>query len=76
MITFFADDYPVDYMDSVEALLLAANAGFQVAEVPTSMRPRAGGVPSTRNFKLLYHFVRLVVVMISTAPLRRRKHRR
>lgn len=74
MIAYFAGDYPVDYLgDTVEAILIAANAGFHVAEVPVSMRPRSGGVASTRNIKLLYHFVRLVVVMISTAPLRRRR---
>jgi glycosyltransferase involved in cell wall biosynthesis len=74
MIEFFARDYPVEYLgDSVEAILIAGYGGFEVTEVGVSMRPRAGGLASTRNFKLLYHFVRLVVVMISTARFRRRK---
>jgi len=74
IIEFFATNYPVEYLgDTVEAILIASYAGFKVAEVPVSMRPRAGGVASTRNLKLLYHVARLVVVMISTVPLRRRR---
>ncbi len=77
MIEFFATNYPVEYLgDTVEAILIASYGGFSVVEVPVSMRPRAGGVPSTRNVKLLYHFVRLIVVMVSTAPVRWRKGRR
>ena len=46
MLEFFADSYPVEYMDSVEALVLACNAGFRVEEVPVNMRGRTGGAPS------------------------------
>ena len=72
MIEAFAESYPSDYMDSVEALLLALRGGFTVVEVPVSMRPRAGGQPSTRNLRLAYHMVRLVVVMVSSASPRPR----
>lgn len=76
MIEYFSQDYPVEYLgDSVEAILIAVYAGYDIIEVPVSMRPRAAGVASTRNFKLLYHFVRLVVVMVSTAPFRWRRKR-
>jgi len=67
MIVAFADSYPSDYLDSVEALLLALRGGFTVVEVPVAMRVRAGGRPSTRNIRLAYHMVRLVVVMVSSA---------
>ena len=49
MLVFFADHYPVEYMDSVEALVIAVNAGFDVREVPAGMSGRIGGAPSTRD---------------------------
>lgn len=72
VLEFFAGTYPLDYMDSVEALILACRAGFTVAEVPTRMRTRAAGTPSNRSVRLLYHYVRLLVVMASSASLRSR----
>jgi len=65
VVAFFADTYPAEYMDSVEALLIALRAGFSVVEVPVTMRPRQAGSPSHRNLRLAYHFVRLGVVMVS-----------
>jgi glycosyltransferase involved in cell wall biosynthesis len=49
MLAFLADHYPVEYMDSVEALVMATNAGFDVREVPAGMLGRIGGAPSTRG---------------------------
>ena len=63
MLEYFAVTYPVEYMDSVEALVLACNAGFRVEEVAVNMRGRTGGAPSTRRLKLVYYYVRLVVVL-------------
>ena len=77
VIEFFARAYPVEYMDSVEALLLACYAGFRVAEVPARMRQRSAGRPSNRSLRLAYHYVRLIVVMVSMAsPRSRRLHQR
>ena len=70
MLELFATDYPVEYMDSVEALLLAVRHGFTVIEVPVRMRERRGGRPSNRNLRLAYHFVRVLIVL--TAGLGRR----
>ena len=42
MLEYFAVTYPVEYMDSVEALVLACNAGFRVEEVAVNMRGRTG----------------------------------
>lgn len=73
-LELFAAQYPVDYLaDSVEALLMACSAGLQVAEVPVHMRVRAAGVPSTRSFKLVYHYLRVLVVMSASAPRRTRR---
>jgi glycosyltransferase involved in cell wall biosynthesis len=62
----FAVDYPIEYMDSVEALVLACRAGYDVREVPTVMRERAGGQASNRRFRLAYHYVRVLVVLASS----------
>jgi glycosyltransferase involved in cell wall biosynthesis len=74
MLVFFADHYPVEYMDSVEALVIAVNAGFDVREVPAGMFGRTGGAPSTRGWRLAYYYVRLIVVLLTsyTRPTRRR----
>ena len=71
MIDFFSETYPSEYMDSVEALLLALREGFTVVEVPVTMRERQAGRPSHRNLRLAYHFVRLAIVMVSGATRRR-----
>lgn len=70
-IELFARTYPAEYMDSVEALLLGAHAGLSIEEVPTPMRARTAGMPSTRTWKLVYHYVRVLLVMATTATLRR-----
>ena len=71
MLAFYATHYPTEYMDSPEALLLACEAGFEVVEVPVQMRERAGGSPSTRNVKLVYHYLRVLVTMVGRAHFRR-----
>jgi glycosyltransferase involved in cell wall biosynthesis len=71
-LALFADQYPVDFLsDSVEALLAALAAGLNVVEVPVRMNERAGGVPSTKSLKLVYHYLRLLVVMTAIAPRKR-----
>jgi glycosyltransferase involved in cell wall biosynthesis len=76
MLEYFARNYPVEYMDSVEALVQACNAGFRVEEVPANMRGRTGGAPSTRNFKLVYYYVRLLIVLLASTTSRGQRARR
>ncbi len=76
MLEYFAKNYPVEYMDSVEALVQACNAGFRVDEVPANMRGRTGGAPSTRNFKLVYYYVRLLIVLLASTTSRGQRARR
>jgi hypothetical protein len=64
VLEFFARTYPVEYMESVEALLQASYAGFRVVEVPVAMYEREGGKPSTVRLKLVYHYVRLLVMLL------------
>ena len=70
VIDLFAMNYPVDYLENVEALLLAHRAGFDVAEVATAMHPRAAGTASTRRLRLAYHYVRLLLILMSTVQRR------
>jgi glycosyltransferase involved in cell wall biosynthesis len=71
MLQFFAANYPAEYMESVEALFIACSEGFDVREVATHMRGRAAGAPSNRRFRLVYHFLRLYVVLLASAGRRR-----
>lgn len=71
VLEFFARTYPHEYMESVEALMLALTAGFRVEEVPVKMTSRAAGEPSNRRLKLLYHYLRLLLVITVTARKRR-----
>ena len=65
VLQLFASEYPVEYMDSVEALILATGRGFRVVEVPVSMGDRRAGQPSNRNLRLVYHFVRVLIVLLA-----------
>ena len=72
VLSFFATNYPSEYMESVESLVLATFEGFDVVEVPVDMRPRAAGAPSSRRLKLAYHYLRLLLVLGTAASHRRR----
>ncbi len=65
VLHYFAGSYPVEFMDSTESLLLACKAGYRVTEVPTRIRKRSAGQPSTRHMRLVYHYLRLLVVIVS-----------
>jgi len=72
MLEFFGLHYPVEYMESVEALILAHGAGFRVVETPVSMGEREAGTASNRGLRLAYHFCRVLVVMaVSKGAMRR-----
>ena len=58
-------------MESVESLILATFEGFTVVEVPVDMRQRAAGEASSRRLKLAYHYLRLLLVLGSSASRRR-----
>lgn len=71
VLSFFAREYPSEYMESVESLVLATYEGFDVVEVPVNMRQRAAGDASSRRFRLAYHYLRLLVVLGASASRRR-----
>ena len=68
VLEFFASEYPMEYMESVEALVLAVRHGFTVREVPVTMRDRAAGTASNRSIRLAYHFIRLLIVLVAGGP--------
>ena len=71
VLEYFAHTYPSEYMESVEALLAASYEGFKIVEVPIEMHQRAGGEASNRSLKLAYHYVRVIVTMLTKASRRR-----
>ncbi len=76
LIAYFAETYPCEYLETSEALLLACHNGFRIVEVPVHIHERTGGVPSNRNHKLVYHYMRALVSMLGSTPIRRRQPRR
>ncbi len=71
-LDLFARDYPLDYLsDTVEALLIAADAGLRVVEVDVVMHNRQGGRPSANRLSSAFHLTRLLLV-IFLHSLRRR----
>lgn len=71
VLAFFSRQYPSEYMESVESLVLATYEGFHVVEVPVDMRQRVAGEASARRFRLAYHYLRLLVVLGASASRRR-----
>jgi len=71
-LELFAREYPLDYLsDTVEALLLAADAGLRVIEVDVVMHTRQGGRPSANRMSSAFHLSRLLLVIVLHS-LRRR----
>jgi glycosyltransferase involved in cell wall biosynthesis len=61
-IAAFAANYPLDYLsDTVEALLLAVQAGLRVDQVPVAMQQRGGGQPSQSYGHLVASAARAVL---------------
>lgn len=74
LVRQFSTSYPREFLsDTVEALLMASYDGYRIAEVPVQMRHRQGGQPSHRSFRLGYHYIRVLVVMVLTMSTRGRR---
>ena len=64
-VALFAEDYPAEYLgDTIEALVIASRSGLVIRQVPVSMRPRAGGVPSHNPFKSAAYLGRAGLALI------------
>lgn len=70
-VDLFARHYPTMYLsDTVEALLMAADAGLNVEVVPVKMHQRQGGEPSSKRIKSMVHLSRVWIVIL-LHPVRR-----
>lgn len=64
-IELFAQSYPADYLsDTVESLIIAADAGGRVHQVPVTMRPRLAGSPSQSPLRAGLYLVRVMTVLV------------
>lgn len=61
----FAQNYPSEYMDSYEALVVSARAGYRVREVATEMNQRQGGTASHRPLRAAAFTLRVLLGGIS-----------
>ena len=50
--------------DINHAVIITKN-GFKISEIPVQMRERSAGQPSNRNFRLVYYFLRLLIVLLA-----------
>lgn len=63
----FAQDYPSEYLgDTVEALVIAHQAGLMVCEVPVTMRERLAGEPSHGPLRSAVFLARALLAMLVT----------
>jgi glycosyltransferase involved in cell wall biosynthesis len=63
-VALFAEHYPAEYLgDTIEALVIAARSGLTVRQVPVSMRPRSGGVPSHNPLKSAIYLGRAALAL-------------
>ena len=74
-VELFARTYPADYLaDTVESLVIAAEAGGVVMQVPVAMRSRLGGTPSQSPLRAAVYLTR-VIFMLALAIFRRRSEK-
>ncbi|MEI8051043.1 MAG: glycosyltransferase family 2 protein [Actinomycetes bacterium] len=75
-IVLFADCYPADYLaDTVESLVILADAGGRVQQVPVTMRAREAGAPSQSTLRAAEYLAR-VTLFLGLSAFRRRSSER
>lgn len=63
-VALFARLYPAEYLgDTVEALVIASRSGLTIKQIPVSMRPRAGGVPSQNPIRSAAYLGRALMAL-------------
>ncbi|NLF39236.1 glycosyltransferase family 2 protein [bacterium] len=73
-IGLLAREYPHDYPEP-EAVILMGRNGLRIAEVPVSMRERAGGASSIRGVRAAYYMVKVLIALFVTVTRAARKER-
>jgi glycosyltransferase involved in cell wall biosynthesis len=67
-IAILAHHYPAEYLgDTIESLVIAHRAGLVIAEIPVTMRPRVGGVPSQSPLRAALYLSRSLLVLLLAA---------
>lgn len=56
----FAREYPMDYMDSYEALIASGRANYRVVETFTPMKERSSGVASNGAVRAAFHTLKVL----------------
>jgi glycosyltransferase involved in cell wall biosynthesis len=63
-VEIFAKSYPADYLsDTIESLMIVADAGGRVHQVPVTMRPRLAGSPSQSPGRAALYLLRVMLVL-------------
>ena len=64
-VALFARHYPAEFLgDTIETIVIAARTGLSVRQVPVSMRPRAGGVPSHNPIRSAAYLGRAMLALL------------
>lgn len=61
LLVEFSINYPAEYMESFEALMVAARSGYVVREVAVQMSHRVAGLPSNRAFRAAGFTIRVLL---------------
>jgi glycosyltransferase involved in cell wall biosynthesis len=63
-LALFSNNYPAEYLgDTIEALVVAAQSGLTIHQVPVTMRERQGGVASANFVKSSLYLVRATIAL-------------
>lgn len=63
MIEVYATDYPQDYPEP-EAIVMAANKGMRIREVPVIMKERNAGISSISPAKSVYYMIKVSIAVV------------
>ena len=74
LLVEFAKNYPSDYMDSYEALIVAGQSGYAVEEIFTPMNQRTAGTASNNPLRAAFHTIKVLSTGHLGTPLRIKKH--
>lgn len=64
-LQLFSRNYPAEYLgDTIEALVVAAQSGLRITQVPVKMHARQAGVASANPIKSALYLVRALIALV------------
>lgn len=64
-LQLFSKNYPAEYLgDTIEALVVAAQSGLKISQIPVKMYARQAGVASANPIKSALYLVRALIALI------------